>query len=86
MSSVLQIFMCTMICDSILFLLLVLLADHILKQILPAGLEVPSSFETIVKYLSHFTSCTFSLENFFFIFTVLIYFIFKSLCGLTITF
>ncbi|KAL3535780.1 hypothetical protein ACH5RR_004241 [Cinchona calisaya] len=26
-------------------------ADHILKQILPSGLEVPSSFETIVKYL-----------------------------------
>ncbi|CAL5021022.1 unnamed protein product [Urochloa decumbens] len=25
-------------------------ADHILKQILPAGVEVPSSFETIVKY------------------------------------
>lgn len=25
--------------------------DHVLKQILPAGLEVPSSFETIVKYL-----------------------------------
>jgi tRNA (guanine37-N1)-methyltransferase len=24
--------------------------DHILKQILPAGVEVPSSFETIVKY------------------------------------
>lgn len=26
--------------------------DHILKQILPPGLEVPSSFETIVKYSS----------------------------------
>ncbi|KAJ0989447.1 hypothetical protein J5N97_007803 [Dioscorea zingiberensis] len=26
-------------------------ADHILKQILPAGVEIPSSFETIVKYL-----------------------------------
>ncbi|KAA8523084.1 hypothetical protein F0562_009507 [Nyssa sinensis] len=25
-------------------------ADHVLKQILPPGLEVPSSFETIVKY------------------------------------
>ncbi|KAL3824960.1 hypothetical protein ACJIZ3_020989 [Penstemon smallii] len=25
-------------------------ADHILKQILPPGVEVPSSFETIVKY------------------------------------
>ncbi|KAL1563100.1 tRNA (guanine(37)-N(1))-methyltransferase [Salvia divinorum] len=25
-------------------------ADHILKQILPPGLDVPSSFETIVKY------------------------------------
>ncbi|KAK1417297.1 hypothetical protein QVD17_26423 [Tagetes erecta] len=25
-------------------------ADHVLKQILPSGLEVPSSFETIVKY------------------------------------
>ncbi|KAI3872759.1 hypothetical protein MKW92_022401 [Papaver armeniacum] len=25
-------------------------ADHILKQILPSGAEVPSSFETIVKY------------------------------------
>ncbi|EYU17795.1 hypothetical protein MIMGU_mgv1a006623mg [Erythranthe guttata] len=25
-------------------------ADHILKQILPTGIEVPSSFETIVKY------------------------------------
>ncbi|MED6192244.1 hypothetical protein PIB30_008448 [Stylosanthes scabra] len=24
-------------------------ADHVLKQILPAGVEVPSSFETIVK-------------------------------------
>lgn len=24
--------------------------DHILKQILPEGVEVPSSFETIVKY------------------------------------
>ncbi|KAK1618009.1 hypothetical protein QYE76_023526 [Lolium multiflorum] len=24
-------------------------ADHILKQLLPAGVEVPSSFETIVK-------------------------------------
>ncbi|MED6115195.1 hypothetical protein PIB30_087933, partial [Stylosanthes scabra] len=29
-------------------------ADHVLKQILPAGVEVPSSFETIVKYLFHF--------------------------------
>ncbi|PON73356.1 SAM-dependent methyltransferase TRM5/TYW2-type [Parasponia andersonii] len=28
-------------------------ADHILKQILPPGAEVPSSFETIVKYSSH---------------------------------
>ncbi|XWS17214.1 hypothetical protein CRYUN_Cryun33cG0049100 [Craigia yunnanensis] len=28
-------------------------ADHILKQILPPGVEVPSSFETIVKYLTH---------------------------------
>ncbi|KAF3450061.1 hypothetical protein FNV43_RR06140 [Rhamnella rubrinervis] len=28
-------------------------ADHILKQILPPGVEVPSSFETIVKYSSH---------------------------------
>ncbi|GMH04673.1 hypothetical protein Nepgr_006513 [Nepenthes gracilis] len=27
-----------------------LCADHILKQILPPGVEVPSSFETIVKY------------------------------------
>ncbi|KAL5186000.1 tRNA (guanine(37)-N1)-methyltransferase 2 [Glycine soja] len=26
-------------------------ADHVLKQILPTGVEVPSSFETIVKYL-----------------------------------
>ncbi|KAK4798607.1 hypothetical protein SAY86_030933 [Trapa natans] len=26
-------------------------ADHILKQILPPGVEVPSSFETIVKYI-----------------------------------
>lgn len=26
------------------------MTDHILKQILPAGVEVPSSFETIVKY------------------------------------
>ncbi|KAK7388766.1 hypothetical protein VNO78_23593 [Psophocarpus tetragonolobus] len=26
-------------------------ADHVLKQILPTGMEVPSSFETIVKYL-----------------------------------
>jgi len=25
--------------------------DHVLKQILPTGVEVPSSFETIVKYL-----------------------------------
>ncbi|KAJ9538788.1 hypothetical protein OSB04_031521 [Centaurea solstitialis] len=25
-------------------------ADHVLKQVLPPGLEVPSSFETIVKY------------------------------------
>ncbi|GAB2215996.1 hypothetical protein Droror1_Dr00023762 [Drosera rotundifolia] len=28
--------------------------DHILKQILPPGVEVPSSFETIVKYLKLF--------------------------------
>ncbi|KAM5547667.1 tRNA (guanine(37)-N1)-methyltransferase 2 [Rosa sericea] len=28
-------------------------ADHILKQILPPGVEVPSSFETIVKYSTH---------------------------------
>lgn len=27
--------------------------DHVLKQILPHGVEVPSSFETIVKYSSH---------------------------------
>ena len=27
------------------------LIDHVLKQILPPGVEVPSSFETIVKYL-----------------------------------
>jgi tRNA (guanine37-N1)-methyltransferase len=26
-------------------------ADHLLKQILPDGLDIPSSFETIVKYL-----------------------------------
>ncbi|KAK7265017.1 hypothetical protein RJT34_32633 [Clitoria ternatea] len=26
-------------------------ADHVLKQILPTGVEVPSSFETVVKYL-----------------------------------
>jgi hypothetical protein len=26
------------------------IVDHVLKQILPPGLEVPSSFETIVKY------------------------------------
>ncbi|KAK7330195.1 hypothetical protein VNO77_24382 [Canavalia gladiata] len=26
-------------------------SDHVLKQILPTGMEVPSSFETIVKYL-----------------------------------
>ncbi|KAK9268892.1 hypothetical protein L1049_000657 [Liquidambar formosana] len=25
-------------------------ADHVLKQILPPGVEAPSSFETIVKY------------------------------------
>ncbi|WCJ29739.1 tRNA (guanine(37)-N1)-methyltransferase [Euphorbia peplus] len=25
-------------------------ADHILKQVLPSGVEIPSSFETIVKY------------------------------------
>ncbi|KAJ8750414.1 hypothetical protein K2173_015553 [Erythroxylum novogranatense] len=29
-------------------------ADHILKQILPPGVEVPSSFETIVKYVFSF--------------------------------
>jgi hypothetical protein len=29
---------------------LLFLIDHILKRILPAGVEVPSSFETIVKY------------------------------------
>ncbi|KAL8234896.1 hypothetical protein R6Q59_020996 [Mikania micrantha] len=28
-------------------------ADHVLKQLLPPGLEVPSSFETIVKYIVH---------------------------------
>lgn len=28
-----------------------LVSDHILKQILPPGVEVPSSFETIVKYI-----------------------------------
>lgn len=27
-------------------------ADHILKQILPPGAEVPSSFETIVEYIT----------------------------------
>jgi len=27
-------------------------ADHILKKILPSGVDVPSSFETIVKCLS----------------------------------
>lgn len=27
--------------------------DHVLKQILPPGLEVPSSFETIVKYSNY---------------------------------
>ncbi|TYI21941.1 hypothetical protein ES332_A06G072600v1 [Gossypium tomentosum] len=34
-------------------------ADHILKQILPLGVEVPSSFETIVKFLINpaFLSC-----------------------------
>ncbi|KAG9442477.1 hypothetical protein H6P81_018331 [Aristolochia fimbriata] len=30
-------------------------ADHILKQILPHGVEVPSSFETIVKYSEEMT-------------------------------
>ncbi|KAI7732651.1 hypothetical protein M8C21_023206 [Ambrosia artemisiifolia] len=28
-------------------------ADHVLKQVLPPGLEVPSSFETIVKYFKN---------------------------------
>lgn len=27
-----------------------LIIDHVLKQILPPGAEVPSSFETIVEY------------------------------------
>lgn len=27
-------------------------ADHILKQILPDGVDIPSSFETIVKYIN----------------------------------
>lgn len=38
-------FMSLVRCLSFLFC-----ADHILKQILPEGVEVPSSFETIVKY------------------------------------
>lgn len=29
---------------------IILIVDHVLKQILPPGVEVPSSFETIVKY------------------------------------
>jgi hypothetical protein len=29
------------------------IVDHILKQILPPEVEVPSSFETIVKYSVH---------------------------------
>lgn len=41
----LMYFMSLVGCLSLLFPV-----DHILKQILPAGVEVPSSFETIVKY------------------------------------
>ena len=42
-----------------------LIIDHVLKQILPSGHEVPSSFETIVKYSNYVVA---SLANFLFAF------------------
>lgn len=49
------------------------MTDHILKQILPAGVEVPSSFETIVKYTK--------LDDTFFHFVVISLNIFFYVCA-----
>ena len=40
-----------------------LIIDHVLQQILPSGHEIPSSFETIVKYSNYVVV---SLANFLF--------------------